>query len=158
MTDLTLTLSRDIDAKLETVWRCLTDADLLARWFAPAPVTVTKADLEPTPGGTFHVVMHVPGMGEMDGGAGCILVAEPEVRLVWTSALAPGFGPNPAPDEGQFHFTAKFELSALENGGTRYTATALHADDAARAAHAAMGFETGWGAAADQLADLAASL
>ena len=158
MTDLTLTLSRDINAAPAAVWRCLTEPDLLAQWFAPAPVTITKAVLEPVPGGAFHVVMDVPGMGEMDGGAGCILVAEPAVRLVWTSALAPGFGPNPAPEEGQFHFTAIFELTARDQGGTRYTATALHADDAARTAHAAMGFDTGWGAAADQLAELAASL
>lgn len=157
MTDLTLTLSRDIKASPQTVWRCLTEPDLLAQWFAPKPVVITRSVIDPVPGGAFHVVMDVPEMGEMDGGAGCILEATAPHRMVWTSALAPGYGPNDPPGEGEFHFTAIFELTETDNG-TRYTATALHANDAARATHAAMGFDAGWGAAADQLADLAASL
>lgn len=158
MTDLSLTLTRNMKATPKAVWRCMTDPDLLAQWFAPNPVTVTKAIIDPQPGGAFHVIMHVPEMGEMDGGAGCVLEAVPETRMVWTSALAPGFAPNPAPDEGAFHFTAIMTLEPLADGGTRYTATALHADDAARATHAAMGFDQGWGSAADQLSALAASL
>ncbi|MGR3467971.1 MAG: SRPBCC domain-containing protein [Shimia sp.] len=102
----------------------------------PDPVTCTKAVIDPRPGGAFHVVMQVPEMGEMDGGAGCILKAVPNTRLTWTSALAPGFAPNDSPEEGQFHFTAIMALEATE-GGTLYTATALHVTEAARLAHAA---------------------
>ncbi|MEO0487865.1 MAG: SRPBCC family protein [Pseudomonadota bacterium] len=152
-----LTLTRDMAATPAKVWRCLTEPDLLAQWFAPDPVTVTKAVIDPRPGGAFHVVMHVPEMGDMDGGAGCVLEAVPEQRMVWTSALAPGFGPNPAPGDGAFHFTAIMTLEPTVTG-TRYTATALHADEAAKNAHAAMGFHDGWGTTADQLGALAARL
>ena len=155
MTDLTL--SRDIAASPAAVWRCLTEPDLLKQWFAPHPVTVTVAEIDPTPGGGFRTVMEIPEMGEMDGGWGCVLIAEREVRLVWTSALGPGFQPNPAPGEGQFAFTADITITPTDTGCT-YTARALHASDADRAAHEAMGFHDGWGAAADQLAQLAASL
>jgi uncharacterized protein YndB with AHSA1/START domain len=40
----------------------------------------------------------------------------------------------------------------------QYTARSLHKDDADRAQHQAMGFEEGWGAAADQLVALVKSL
>jgi uncharacterized protein YndB with AHSA1/START domain len=36
-------------------------------------------------------------------------------------------------------------------GGTCYTATVIHADEAGSKQHAAMGFEQGWGIALDQL-------
>ena len=47
---------------------------------------------------------------------------------------------------------------ADENGGTRYTARALHWTVADREAHEKMGFHEGWGQCADQLAALAARL
>jgi uncharacterized protein YndB with AHSA1/START domain len=42
-----------------------------------------------------------------------------------------------------------------EGGKTRYRATARHWTAEAKAQHEAMGFTDGWGAVADQLADLA---
>ncbi len=157
MTDFNLTLSQEISAAPTAVWRCLTEPELLKQWFAPSPVTITVAEIDPTPGGGFRTVMEVPDMGEMDGGWGCVLLAEPARRLVWTSALGPAFQPNPAPGHGQFVFTADITLTATETG-CRYTAKALHASDADRAAHEAMGFHDGWGTAANQLAELAATL
>ena len=41
--------------------------------------------------------------GEEGGGAGCYLEVVEGVRLVWTSALGPGFRPNPHDELG---FTA----------------------------------------------------
>lgn len=158
MTDLTLSLTRHMTARPETIWTCMTDPDLIARWFAPSPVSVSAVEIDPTPGGIFRVAMQVPEVGEMDGGAGCILVAEPNKRLIWTSALAPGFGPKEAAAEGAFHFTAILSLEDLGDGATRYTATALHAYAAAKAAHAEMGFDGGWGTMAEQLGQLAASM
>jgi uncharacterized protein YndB with AHSA1/START domain len=37
------------------------------------------------------------------------------------------------------------------DGGTKYTALVIHADEDGRTKHAAMGFHEGWGAALDQL-------
>ena len=157
MTDTTLTLSRDFAASPAAVWRCMTDPDLIPQWFAPAPVTVSKVQIDPTPGGIFHVVMFIPEMGEMDGGAGCILQAIPQETLTWTTCLSPGFVPALPPAEGAFHFTARLTLEALGDG-TRYTATLFHADAAGRDTHAAMGFDSGWGTMADQLGALAETL
>ena len=56
----------------------------------------------PDPGGVFRTVMRGPD-GEEGGGAGCYLEVVEGVRLVWTSALGPGFRPNPHDELG---FTA----------------------------------------------------
>jgi len=44
---------------------------------------------------------------------------------------------------------------AAEGEGTRYTASARHWSEEALKQHEAMGFTTGWGKVADQLAALA---
>ncbi len=159
MPDLSLELTRSFAAAPSQVWRCLTEPELLKQWFAPKPVTVTEIELDLRPGGRFRTVMNIPDMGEMDTGTGCVLLVEPERRLVWTSALGPGFRPNAlADDPASFFMTAEMLLAPTPGGGTDYTARALHADAAAVKAHEAMGFHEGWGAAADQLGDLASSL
>lgn len=153
-----LTLSRDIKASPQTVWRCLTEPELLRQWFAPKPVTVTKIVVEPFPGGTFKLAMEVPDHGLMDEDPGCILLAEPERKIVWTNALGPGFRPNQI-GTGEFDFpmTAVMEIEPTADG-CRYTATALHSTEKGMKAHEKMGFHEGWGTTADQLAELAASL
>ncbi|MGR3492879.1 MAG: SRPBCC domain-containing protein [Shimia sp.] len=71
--------------------------------------------------------------------------------------MAPGYAPNPNPGGRQSHFTAIMTLE-VQGDGTFYTATALHATQAARDTHEAMGFSQGWGMTADQLGSLAATL
>ena len=151
-----LTLTRTMAARPALVWRCMTEPDLLKHWFAPAPVTTTEAEIDLAPGGIFRTVMEVPEHGTMAGDAGCILLVEPERRLVWTSALGPAFRPNPVPDGG-WTFTADITLSPVEAGCT-YAVTLRHATPEAATAHDAMGFEAGWGTAAEQLETLAKSL
>lgn len=153
--DLTLSITRQINASPQTVWRCLTEPELLVQWFAPKPVEITEVEVDPTPGGIFHIVMKVPEYGEMRGPSGCVLLAESPTRIVWTAALGPGFVPNPPhtnPDD--FYMTADMRLEARD-GGCFYTATALHATPQAVVAHEKMGFYDGWGTTAGQLAELA---
>ena len=55
--------------------------------------------------------------------------------------------------------TAIVDFEPLEGGSqTRYIARARHWTEEARQQHEAMGFHTGWGQCADQLAELAATL
>jgi uncharacterized protein YndB with AHSA1/START domain len=73
-------------------------------------------------------------------------------RIIWTNAMLPSFRPAPvtAPcgDEAvEFMFTAFIEMMTHGEAQTRYRATVVHADEAGCKAHAAMGFEGGWGAA-----------
>ena len=156
--DHTLTFTRHIKASPETVWRCWTDPALITQWFTPVPVRTTEAEMDARPGGTFRVVMEIPDHGTMAGDAGCVLVADPARRLVWTNALGPGFRPNAiGTGPGEFPFTAEI-LMAPEDGGCRYTATVWHARAEDSAAHAQMGFYDGWGAATTQLEALAQTL
>lgn len=158
MTDLTLSLERQIAAQPATVWRCLTEPALIEQWFAPRPVVTRDVVLELRPGGAFSTTMDIPDHGEMKGDPGCVLVVEPAARLVWTSAFGPGFAPN-AIGAGAFDFAMTADLTlAPRDGGTLYRAQVSHATAEAKSAHEKMGFHDGWAAAAAQLAELAASL
>jgi uncharacterized protein YndB with AHSA1/START domain len=151
---LDLVLQREIPVRPELVWRAWTEPALLMQWFTPRPWRTTDAEIELRPGGIFRTVMEGPE-GEVGGGTGCVLEVVPERRLVWTGALLPGFRPA-ALEPGAPVFTATIDLLPVA-AGTLYTATVQHGDAAARAAHADMGFEAGWGAALDQLVDLMTS-
>lgn len=112
-----------------------------------------EAEIDPVPGGIFRTVMCGPN-GERNEGAGCVLEAVHPHKFVWTSALGPGFQPVANDDEG-FLFTAILEFIPTADG-TVYRATARHSTSVDTQAHADMGFESGWGAALDQLVALLA--
>jgi uncharacterized protein YndB with AHSA1/START domain len=158
-TDLTLAFTRTLAASPAAVWRCWTEPDLMKLWFAPKPVEVTVAEIDPVPGGRFKITMVVPDHGTMDNDPGCILVADPAQRLIWTNALGPGFRPN-AIGTGpmDFAFTADITLAPAPGGGCTYKVLVHHARAEAAAAHRDMGFYEGWGTCATQLGDLAATL
>lgn len=128
----------------------------LAQWFCPRPWQVVECDIDLRPGGIFRTVMQSPEGQRMAAGVGTYLLVESERRLVWTNALGPGFRLNPAPADSstEFHFVVDLTLEPLAGGGTRYTATVMHQDEAGKRAHEAMGFYEGWGTALDQLVDL----
>jgi uncharacterized protein YndB with AHSA1/START domain len=88
-----------------------------------------------------------------------VLEVDERKKLVWTSALGPGFRPNDA-GEGcdSFPFTAVVTFTDAGNGKTQYKAVALHKDSADRETHENMGFHDGWGTVATQLEEFARSL
>ena len=76
----------------------------------------------------------------------------PNERLIWTSALLPGF--RPAPSRTGFpHITAAILLAAAGTG-TKYTAVVMHPTEEGRQLHETLGFHDGWGTALDQLVAL----
>ena len=145
-----LILRRRIAAPPQAIWHALTDAETLKRWFVPRPWQVTRAVVEPWPGGRFLTVMVGPEGEAEDCGEseGCVLVAEAPHRLVWTDALAGGWRPNATP-----FMTAIMTLEP-DGEGTIYTARALHRSPEERQRHEEMGFAEGWGTVIDQLAEL----
>lgn len=143
-----LVLERVVDVSPAAVWRAWTDPEQLRQWFTPAPWTTRSVDLDVRPGGRFDTTMASPE-GDEYPSSGCFLEVVEGRRLVFTSALGPSYRPVPVP-EGEFHFTAVVELEP-EGDGTRYRATAVHPDAAAKAQHEEMGFMDGWGAALDQM-------
>ena len=147
--DLTLSITRLIDAPRGAVWRCWTEEALLKQWFCPKPWTVPEADFDVKPGGRMNTTMAGPD-GERFANVGCFLEVVPRERLVFTDAFAEGFMPRAAP-----FMTGVVELSDAGGGRTRMVWSARHATAEARQKHIEMGFEPGWNAAADQLEALA---
>ena len=161
MTDkLDLVLERTIDAPVDLVWKAYTNPEHLKQWFAPKPYEISEAEIELRPGGIFRIRMVGPdGFDTGHGNAGCMLEVVEGEKLVWTSALGPDYRPAEM-GEGceSFPMTAVVTFEDLGNGKTGYKAVALHATEADKEKHEAMGFNEGWGTVAGQLEEFAKSL
>src|SRR5690606_11883053 len=104
-TERDLELVREVDVPPGLVWKAWTTPELLTQWFAPKPFETPACEIDLRPGGIFRTVMRSPDGDEFDG-AGCFLEVVPDERLIWTSALGPGF----RPQTGEMVFTAIIEL------------------------------------------------
>ena len=138
---LELTITRIIDAPPEMVWDAL--ANRQEEWFCPAPWRATVDCQERRPGGRCEMTFHGPD-GEVMPQNGIYLAWEEGRRFVTTDAITGDFQP-----AGPF-MVGIWQIEP-EGAGTRYTARARHWTAEARDQHEAMGFESGWGACADQL-------
>lgn len=161
MTDtLDLVLERTLDAPRDLVWKAWTNPEHLKRWFAPKPYEISELEMDLRPGGIFRLRMIGPdGFDTGHGNPGCVLEVIEGEKLVWTSALAPGFRPAEM-GEGceSFPMTAVITFADAGDGRTLYRAVALHKSAADRDTHEQMGFREGWGKCADQLEELAQGL
>ena len=143
---LDLVLERDIDVPVELVWKAWTTPKHLMHWFVPKPWTISACDIDLRLGGVFRTVMRSPE-GEEHDNSGCYLDIVPNERLIFTDTLLPGFRPSSQP-----FFTGALLLAPTATG-TRYTAIAIHGDEATRDNHEKMGFHDGWGTAANQMVE-----
>lgn len=155
---LDLLLERVVDVPPALVWAAWTRPEYLKKWFTPVPWKTVECEIDLRPGGIFRTVMESPE-GERFPGDGCYLEIVPERKLVWTSALLPGFRPkpvvaaNPSKPCDDMLFTAVISMKP-EGKGTRYSALAIHTDPETCKRHEDMGFHTGWGTVLDQLVAL----
>jgi len=143
-----LMIERVIDAPVATVWQAWTAH--YAEWFVPRPWSLQVIENDLRTGGRSALVMRGPDGEEMPS-EGIYLEVVTQQRIVSTDALRSGWIPT-AP------FLVRIDEFAEEAGRTRYTARARHWTADARDQHAAMGFETGWNAATDQLETVIARL
>lgn len=149
---LDLSMERVVDVPCDLVWKAWTTPEQLMQWFTPAPWKTTECVIDLRPGGIFRTVMRGPE-GEEHAGDGCYLEIVENEKLVWTSALGPGYRPQIQSANGDctdFRFTAVITMEP-HGEGTKYSALVIHGDEESRNAHEAMGFNDGWGAAFDQL-------
>jgi uncharacterized protein YndB with AHSA1/START domain len=153
--DCDLLLERLVDVPVELVWKAWTDPEHLKAWFVPKPWETAECEIDLRPGGIFRTVMRDPEGNVYPDPGGCYLEVEAPHRLVWTSALGPGYRPKPLPEEptpGDLQFTAELTFEAVGDS-TRYSVRAIHATRDAAEAHEAMGFSGGWSTALDQLVE-----
>jgi uncharacterized protein YndB with AHSA1/START domain len=141
-----LVLERTIDVPRELVWTAWTTPAHIRHWFVPKPWTITDCEIDLRPGGVFRSVMRSPE-GQEFPNIGCYLEVVPNERLVFTDTLLPGYRPSENP-----FFTAILSLES-QGSGTRYTAIALHRDEAGRKKHEEMGFHEGWGTVVTQMVE-----
>lgn len=146
---LDLLLERVVDVSPELVWKAWTMPEHIVHWFTPVPWKTVHCEIDLRPGGKFVTVMQSPE-GQEFPGAGCFLEIVEERKLVWTSAMGPGYRPNIGAEKNPMPFTAVITLTP-EGAGTRYSALVIHGEEAACQQHAAMGFHDGWGKALEQL-------
>ncbi len=154
---LDLEITRRLKARRAAVWRCWTEPALMEQWFCPRPWRGTDFVVDLRPGGAFKSVIRGPEGEVFDNDPGTFLEVVPMARLVWTSALGPGFRPNRVPAEA-FAMTVILTFADAPDGGTLYHARVLHADARGKSAHETMGFHDGWGAATTQLDEVAGAL
>ena len=92
--------------------------------------------------------------GERFESPGAFLHTDKERSLVWTSSLQEGWRPVAEPG-----FPMTTTITMEDHGaGSRYTAHVLHATEAFREQHIAMGFFEGWATVIGQLDELAQTL
>jgi uncharacterized protein YndB with AHSA1/START domain len=131
----------------------------LKKWFTPAPWKTIGCEIDLRPGGAFKTVMLSPE-GQEFPSTGCYLEIVPNEKLVWTSALAPGYRPCQPTGDKKCDTFAMTAIVMLEphGKGTKYTALVVHGDEESRDKHEKMGFHDGWGTALDQLVAAAATM
>lgn len=152
---LDLVLERVVDVPIELVWKAWTQPEHLKKWFVPKPWSVVDCEVDLRPGGAFRSVMQSPE-GQKHDNTGCYLEIVKNEKLVWTSALLPGYRPvqktENKGDCSDLIFTAMILLEPQGNG-TKYTAIAIHGEESSKDSHEKMGFYDGWGKCLDQLVE-----
>lgn len=148
--DLDLVLERVVDVPPELLFKAWTTPQHLMPWFCPKPYATVACEIDLRPGGQFFAQMVDPDGNKLPTEPGCYLEVVPNRKLVWTSALGPGYRPHDAAAAPWF-FTAVLTFEPHGDGGCKYTATAMHSTKAHAQSHEQMGFSQGWGIVLDQL-------
>lgn len=143
-----LVLERIFDAPPEKVYRARVEPELLKQWFVPRPWKLVGVDQDLRPGGRANIVMADPDGNEYPN-EGIFLEVVPNRKIVTTDAFTEGWVP-----AGKPFMVAVTNYDPLPGGKTRCISRAMHWNAETKAEHEKMGFHEGWGAAADQLAEL----
>ncbi|MGW0180872.1 metalloregulator ArsR/SmtB family transcription factor [Nocardia sp. NPDC003345] len=140
----TFVFERELPAPPATVWRFWADADLLASWWAPAPMTVIECGFTLRPGGPV-VLEYRDAEGVRYRSAGRVEEATAPDRLVFDLSLSDATGATT--------FTGHYDLTlTTAPAGTRLRLTLAITETTVEAAPYIAGIETGWAQVLDNLA------
>ena len=140
-----LSVERYIAAPPEAVWKIMTERQ--EEWWCPRPWRTEIIEQDWRAGGRCHMVMKGPN-GEEHPQDGVFLEVTPGKRFVSSDAFTGDWIP------AKPFMVGGWEIEP-EGDGTRYRAWSRHWDEETMKSHADMGFEEGWKACADQLAEIA---
>jgi uncharacterized protein YndB with AHSA1/START domain len=134
-----LRMTREFDAPRRLVFEAWSKAEYLSRWFAPAPLTTPRCELDFRPGGVFRLAMRTPDGIEFPMDAEFLEIVAPE-RIVFTARIHDG---------NDVHTTVTF----TEEGGK----TTLHVlQSFSRESDATRGAPEGWTLTLNQLGEYVA--
>ena len=150
--ELDLVLERVVDVSPELVFKAWTTPKHLMPWFCPKPYRTIECEIDLKPGGKFFAQMVDPSGNKLPAHPGCYLEIVPNRKLIWTSALGPGYRPLD-PACAPWFFTAVLTFEPNGSGGCKYTATAIHTTVEHAEAHEKLGFSQGWGKVLEQLVE-----
>ncbi len=85
-----LTITKEIDAPIEKVWKAWTDPKIIQQWWGPDGVTNPICEFDATPGGKLHIEMLAgEELGELKGSRwpmkGVVTEIEKPTKLIFTS-------------------------------------------------------------------------
>lgn len=139
-----LSVSRYINAPPDLVWKVLTER--MEEWWCPRPWRMEIIELDRRAGGRCSMTMYGPD-GEVIPNEGIFLEWTEGRRFVTTDAVTCEMMP------GRPFIIGFWEIEP-EGKGTRYIGRGRHWTEEAMRQHEEMGFTTGWGTVADQLAGI----
>ncbi|WP_328609646.1 metalloregulator ArsR/SmtB family transcription factor [Amycolatopsis sp. NBC_00345] len=141
----TFSFDRELAASPEVVWRHWTDPELLASWWAPAPMVATDCALEPKPGGRV-VLEYRDAEGNQYRSEGRVHTAKRPQHLVFDLSVLDA--------AGAVSFTGHYDLALTPApGGTRLRLDLGITKTTVEAVPFIAGIETGWGQVLGNLAE-----
>ncbi|MFI9504117.1 metalloregulator ArsR/SmtB family transcription factor [Nocardia sp. NPDC052566] len=131
----------------DLAWRYWVDADLLASWLAPTPMTVTACVIEPKRGGR-AVLDYRDAEGQQYRSEGRVHTAKAPGHLVFDLSVLD--------TAGAISFTGHYDLTLTAvPEGTRLHLDLTITETTVDAVPYIAGIETGWGQVLDNLTDIA---
>jgi uncharacterized protein YndB with AHSA1/START domain len=114
-------MTRLFDAPRRLVYEAWTRAEYVSRWFAPAPLTIPRCEVDLRPGGAFRLAMKTPDGIEFPMDAEFVEVV-PEERIVFAGRIHGGNDVRTTitfRDEGEKTRLDVFQVFAFESDATR---------------------------------------
>lgn len=140
--ETTLQMERIMDAPLALVWQVWSDANLIAKWWAPEGMELKTENFDFKVGGKWTYSMPMPD-GSQFVSKGSYLDIVPQQKIVTSADF------KPMTEDVELHI----KLSS-EGSGTRFIFEVVHKTAEYCQQQLEKGFDKGWGAAFDRMENL----